>query len=511
MRKLANVALIALLAALIAPAPAQAAATPWKLTLNRTSVAPGGSAGLRLSVDTPAVGTNRNEYDLVFDISRAQGLITLRPNFSTPCTTTATTLTCALNNRGFSGAVALTAASDAPAGTTVPLPGRIVAGGRTVATATGAVTVAEPISMTPVQLQDDVSVVTGATTNLAAGIRNTGDRPITGVVLRLQTAVGMRTPDLANCTPIEGRGAVRPTAGAACLFEGELAPGQEYRLATPWPVTATDAVWAPSQWLSSFTWYTVQDWLDQGFALPGSGDGDELRLNPAPGAVGETLPQTEVDPNANPDNNVDEWQLRVTGRNHSTFTVKGDTVSGRVGQTVTVRTSVRNNGPARLEGWGNDLAAFLTVTVTPPAGTTVVGHSKLCQPFNVDYPTPGVPWPDGADFNDGNYYCWTGMFEGLPYFPGETVTFDFKLRVDKPGALRGKIRTRLVPVEAPPVDQEAAIVVNAAGAPPTDGDGGEGGGDGGLPITGSNTMAAALIGLLLLVAGAATRFATRRR
>ncbi|MCO8271106.1 hypothetical protein M1L60_10925 [Actinoplanes sp. TRM 88003] len=511
MRRLTSAALIALLAAFIAPAPAQAAATPWKLTVGRDSVVPGNQTVLQLSVDTANAALV--QFDLIFDTTAAQGVITLQPLFSaTNCTTTATALTCTHTSRGFSGGgLRVTAAAGAPVGTAVTLPARIVADGKTVATATGTVTVAEQVSLTPVQAQDDVSVATGATANLAAGLRNAGDRPITGVVLRLQTAVGMRTPDFANCTAVPGRGPIRPTAGAACLFEGALAPGEEYRLATPWPVTASDAVWAPSNWLSSLTWYTAQDWVDQGFALPGGGSGAELTLSPAPVPVTDPAPQTEIDPN--PDNNADEWQLAVTGRNNSTFTVKGDTANAKVGQTVKVRTSVRNNGPARLEGWGNDSAAYLTVTITPPAGTKVVSHSKLCQPFNVDYPTPGVPWPDGADFNDGNYYCWTGMFEGLPYLPGETVNFDFTLRVTKPGTLRGKIRTVLAPSGATPIPQEQPIVINGtAAATPDDGDGKDDGGEGGgLPITGTNTATLALIGLALLLVGASTRFVTRHR
>ncbi|GID29554.1 hypothetical protein [Paractinoplanes brasiliensis] len=510
MRKLASTALIALLAVLIVPMPARAAATPWKLTIGRTGVVPGTTtSALRLSVDPPASALT--PYELIFDITAAQGLLTLQFPFSPACTTTATTVTCAQNDRGFSGALRVTAEPDAPIGATVALPTRIVAGGKTVAAASGTVTVAEEVSLTPVQAQDDVSIPTGTTANLAAGLRNSGERPVTGVVLRLQTAVGMRTPAFSNCTPIQGRGAVLPTSGAACLFEGSLAPGQEYRLATPWPLTATDAVWAPSQWWSSFTWYTAQNWIDQGFALPGGGSGTELALTPAPGEVTETVPQIEIDPNSNPDNNIDEWELTVTGRNHSTFTVRGDKVTGQVGKTVTVRTSVRNNGPARLESWGNASAPYLTVTVTPPAGTTVVAHSELCQPFNVNAPTPGLPWPDGADFNDGNYYCWTGMFQGLPYFPGETVTFDFTLRINKPGTLRGLIRTELVPIGAPSVIQQQPILVNAAGAPAPSPTAPAQGGGGGLPITGGNTAAVALIGLALLVVGAATRLAARRR
>ncbi len=129
-------------------------------------------------------------------------------------------------------------------------------------------------------------------------------------------------------------------------------------------------------------------------------------------------------------------------------------------------------------------------------------------------PPPGAPFPADAHAGDGNFYCFTEPVEGVPYRPGRTVDFDFTLSIDRPGTLRGTITTeRLGPAPAgdpDPSDDSAAIVITASGANPGGGSGG-GGSGGGLPITGTDTTTAALIGLALLVAGAVTRVATRRR
>ncbi|MCO8271103.1 LPXTG cell wall anchor domain-containing protein [Actinoplanes sp. TRM 88003] len=499
MRRLVGAALITLLAAL-APAAAAQAAPAWdyELSLAHTSLAPGTAKSMRVHFNPPTTNPPR-DYRLVFDFSALSGIATLTPWPSARCTTTATTLDCPAV---YEAQLVVTAAPGAELGASAKVTVRGVLGTRTLATTTATVTVAEQAALTAVDAQDDLSVATGGTTGLSAAVRNTGDRPVTGVVLQLRTAIGIRSAGHSNCVPITAAPTIlQPQAGAACLFDAELAPGQTYRLATPWQVTATDAVWAPSEWISSFTWYTAQDYQDLGRPLPAGGSGPELEL--APVAAARAVPQTEPDTL----DNADDWSLSVTGDNRSPFTVKGTTATGTVGRTVTARLSVRNEGPARLESWGHPAGGYLTVTVRPPAGTTVVKHPDRCEPFVSGYPGPDAPWPPGVLPNDGNYYCFTDFWRGNPYLPGRTETFDFTFRVDKPGTLRGEIRTELHSVDVK--RQQAPIVITATAAGAGDDGGGEGGG-GSLPITGSNTAVVALIGLTLLVAGGAARLATRR-
>ncbi|MBU2668411.1 hypothetical protein KOI35_33350 [Actinoplanes bogorensis] len=486
-----GLALIAVLAALIPAAPAQAA-PGQKLRMDNVSVSPGGPTKLIRATFTAPADNQAPPFDVVFDITAAAELVTIKPYG--PCTTTATTITCkALRGTFYESPLDITAKPGAAIGARAELPVRAVADGTTLASATGTVTIAESTDLVALQLQDDITVATGATFGLSAGVRNESDRPVTGVVLELGTVRGLDTAAHSNCA--------RAGYATACHFDTELAPGQEYRLSTPLQITATDETWAPSRWQSSFNWYTDQDWADGDRTIP-TGSGPELTLEPVVAA--RAVPQT--DPQNN--NNSDFWVVTLTGSNRSNFTARGAEASAQVGDTITVRVGVHNNGPARLEGYGAALGSYLTVGVTPPAGTTVVKAPALCEPYNVDGPL-SPPWPPGAAIDDGNYYCFHPNDDISQFDPGKTVTWEFKLRVTRPGTLRGKIFTHVVaPSQFPqgdpdPADDDAAIVINATGA--------GGGTGGGLPITGTNTAVVALIGLALLLAGAVTRVATRRR
>ncbi|MCY1138342.1 LPXTG cell wall anchor domain-containing protein [Actinoplanes sp. Pm04-4] len=498
MRRFASVALIAVFAALM-PAAAAQAAPGWTLTLSNVSVQPGGAArGMHVQYRFP---DQTPPGELVFDLTALNAIATVTPPSGiTRCTAAATTLTCDGTSDAFDLSVA--ANPGTPLGASALVTVRAVVEGTTRATATGRVTIAEQVALTAVDTQGDVSLPTGTSTDVTAAVRNTGDSPVRGVVLEWRAVRGITSTPHRNCAPTE--------RGAACLFETELAPGATYRLATPWRITASRAVWAPSQWSSSFIWHTAQDWIDPGRALP-SGSGPELELTPATSTLAD--PQTEIDVR----DNADGWDLAVTGVNQSNFTAIGDTARAKVGKTVPVRLGMRNNGPAGIEGWDRAQGSYLVITFTPPSGTTVVGRSPLCRSFPT-LPFPG-PYPPDGHPDDGKLYCFTSELDGVPYLPYRTVNFDFILRVDQPGTLRGSINvSRQGPPPAgdpDPSDDTAAVIINPAGPTPTPGDGeggGNGGGEGGgLPITGTNTTALALIGLALLLAGATARVATRRR
>ncbi|MCO8271105.1 hypothetical protein M1L60_10920 [Actinoplanes sp. TRM 88003] len=170
--------------------------------------------------------------------------------FNPRCVAAATTITCPTADLG-ALTFSVTAKAGAEIGADVPLPVRVVLDGTARATSTGRVTIAEPVALTAVDTQGDVSLATGASTALSAAVRNSGDAAINGVVLELRTVRGITSARHSTCVPTE--------LGAACFFDTELAPGATYRLATPWQITASPAVWAPSQWASSFVWHTAQD------------------------------------------------------------------------------------------------------------------------------------------------------------------------------------------------------------------------------------------------------------
>jgi hypothetical protein len=498
MRRLASILMIGMLAALVPVAAAHAAPTA-QVGMGNVSLAPGGVTKRLDAGFAPADGqVPAAPFAFVFDIAAVAELATIEP--LRPCTVSATTMTCPVAPEdNYEMPLALTAKPDAKIGAFAALTVRVVLDGRTLARGTSRVTIAEGVELAATEPIGAISVPTGETVELNAGVRNAGERAVTGVVMAFTADDGIEPAHYRNCVAID--------LGAACTFDSELAPGQEYRLSSPFRVTATDALWAPSKWNVTIAWSTAQDYADRGGPLPSGGDGPELTLVAAPAALG--VPQTDVDP----------WSdyafgtIEITGDNRSNVTAIGARARAEVGQTITVRIGVRNNGPASLIGYGRELGSYLTVGMTPPAGTTVVKVPTLCEPFNMGDLIP-PPWPPGANYDDGNFYCFGGPYYDSGYAPRETVTWEFRLRIDKPGALRGRIFTQVItPKNAPkgdpvPSDDTAAIVITAAAVDT----GGEGGSDGGgLPITGSDTTAIALIGLALLLAGAVTVQVTRPR
>ena len=503
MRRLICTAVVMLVCALAPATAARAAAAGPRLMMQNVTVVPGGATKLIRATITAPESAPLTDYDVVFDIAAASRIVTIKAFGE--CVTTATRITCEGQPGSFHEApLEITARPGAAIGATATLPVRAVAGGRTLASDTGRVTIAESVDLAAALLQDDFAIATGTTAGLAAGVRNAGDKPVSRTVLTLYTAQGFRLGDYRNCAPSRPAGVAY---SAACVFDTVLEPGREYRLATPLRLTATDEVWAPSRWPGSLSWLTERDYLDEGNTVP-RGSGPELRLVEAPATLAATS-QTDV----NPRNDGDSWTMTVTGSNRSNITARGATAEAEVGDTITVRVSVRNNGPARLEGYGAAMGSYLTVGVTPPAGTTVVGRPDRCWPFHMNLPQAPA-WPPGAGFDDGNLYCFSdhdGSF--TPYAARETVSWDIRLRVDRPGTLRGEIFTQVVaPAGAPqgdpePADDKAAIVITAEGPAP----GGGGGTGGGLPITGSDTTAVVAAGVVFLILGAAARLATRRR
>jgi hypothetical protein len=451
MRRLTWLVLSGFLAALI-PAAAAGAAPGWQLRVDRVSLVPGGETKFfRASAQTPPADP-APDFTVVFDVAAANRIAVI--DAPDVCTTTATAITCPDSGSEFYDTpFEASARPDAAVGATASVPVRVVSGGRTVASAAGRITIAEGVDLAAVDLQGDASVATGATVGIAAGVRNAGDRPVTGIVLRLSTVRGFAVGPYRNCAALE--------FGAACHFDDTLAPGAELRLATPLALRATDAVWAPSRWPGSIAWVTAQDYADGGGTLPIRGTGPELTL--APAARAASLAQTDTVPN----NDFDTWDIAVTGSNRSNITARGAGVRGAVGSTVTARVGVRSSGPARLEGYGAQQGSYLTVTVTPPPGTTVVGVPRFCEQFNMDSPLP-PPWPPGAGFGDGNYYCFTDNAT-FALQPRQTVTWDFRLRIDRAGAHRGEIKTLVVgpegapPGDPKPTDDRAPIVITGRG------------------------------------------------
>jgi hypothetical protein len=216
---------------------------------------------------------------------------------------------------------------------------------------------------------------------------------------------------------------------------------------------------------------------------------------------------------------------------HADYQALGDTVEGKVGETVSITLGVRNNGPGRMNFRWMDADNSGTFVVTPPAGTTITG-----APGPGEQGDPGPLWsctPGKAGAK--SYTC---DIANTDFGPGDSVTQEFTVRIDRvvPGA-RGSVRAVENP-EYPNRDDDAsndttAIAVKATGsatsspspstsaspsATATPSPSGSGAGTSGGTTTGGGLAATGADGVLLragtavlLVAGGALVFLTARR
>ncbi len=160
---------------------------------------------------------------------------------------------------------------------------------------------------------------------------------------------------------------------------------------------------------------------------------------------------------------ADRGFTAATGTVRVTTTVQADyqpvtaTVRGRVGQTVTVRLGVRNNGPGRPLG-SETMGGF---KVVPPEGTTVTSI-----PYTIE--EDGGTWAcDRPAKSGGAFVCDIGTD---PFGPGpaqgRTTVIGFRVRIDRvvPGA-QGTIST-YGPFDRTPGNDRAVIAVDASPASP---------------------------------------------
>jgi len=165
----------------------------------------------------------------------------------------------------------------------------------------------------------------------------------------------------------------------------------------------------------------------------------------------------------------------------------GDDARGKVGSTVTAEVGVKNLGPAFARG-AEEPAALVMVVV--PTGTTVVSLPDGCALYNRRMRA---------------YLCATRVD---PFEAGDSITWPFRLRVDRAGELTGAVGVRASEDESRLTDNTASFFVNRAS--------GTGGGAGaedepGLPVSGPPVGLLVATGLLFVAAGAAMCRAGRAR
>lgn len=279
-----------------------------------------------------------------------------------------------------------------------------------------------------------------------------------------------------------------------CTFDDEIAPGRAVRVGGSFGVTVPGDVSAPNTQTGTATWFTTQDWADvqSRYTLDQQGTGGVLRLEPTgarlPGA--SRAAQTDV----RPADNDTAVELTVTGNQRADLAADEVRVTARVGETVPVKIGYTNRGPASSSNGGRDFYTIVRMTV--PKGVTAVKAPRNCLDADIQDEEGGRP---GARA----YLCY--QYDVI--HPGGKVALPFSFRIDRAGTLTGETELLYGPVDTEDLDPRndtARILVNPAS-------GGQGGDDGSLPITGSPTGLVATVGGLLLVAGAGSYLAARRR
>ncbi|MEU1854342.1 hypothetical protein ABZ499_35155 [Streptomyces sp. NPDC019990] len=361
-------------------------------------------------------------------------------------------------------------------------------------------------------------IAPGAVFERTPAFADTGAAPADkGVMLLVQDSDGVfLARDHSNCHYSD-----RPDVGAWCRFDTPVAPGSAYETDAPLRYTvAADTMYGDNTYVVWPVGGTPPDSFDPS-DFPETGTGAPLGLKSVASGSGFTGPGYGT----------------FATTQHADYQALGDTVEGKVGETVSITVGVRNTGPGRMDFQWTDADNSGTFVVTPPAGTTITG-----APGPGEQGDPGPLWnctPHKAGAK--SYTCDIGSTD---FRPGDSVTQEFTVRIDRvvPGS-RGSVQAVENP-DHPNRDDDAAndtaaIAVKATdsatsspspsasvspsgtaspSAMPTASPSGSGAGTGSGTTTGGGLAATGADGVLLragtavlLVAGGALVFLTARR
>ncbi|MFF7356152.1 MULTISPECIES: hypothetical protein [Streptomyces] len=262
-------------------------------------------------------------------------------------------------------------------------------------------------------LTDHTGLKVGSTVSEPVRFSNVGDRPAKGVQTVLAASPGLDFADhYANCK----YGSNGTIHFAECYPKGAIGIGETAALAAPVRLRVNSAAL-----------YTYLDTLTAPLGQPGWPDGQGIkwtwgtgstlklkviragRRSSAP-AGSVSLPQS---------GKVTDYRIAsLQARNTADFGVTGASARAGQGKNATFAFQLSANGPATLyDRSGGD--GVPTVWVTLPAGTTAVGHSADCAPWQENNPTAEAHGP---------YVC--GL-SSIVLTKGKTARFSLTLRVDE--------------------------------------------------------------------------------
>ncbi|WP_406080877.1 LPXTG cell wall anchor domain-containing protein [Micromonospora sp. NBC_00858] len=480
-------------AAAEAPAAAAAPAADVAIYANSVTVAPDGP---QKWVELNPVGSRRpSAYTVRVDRSAVAAFADVEEEGERACTTEGAIITCTGDDKPDSTdllSLRVTARAGAEVGQRGELLFTVTVPGVGTGTYRSTVAIGEGVDLaTESELSLDGTL--GSSVTVPLRVANAGTKTVNGAVLYVFGSYGF-TPSkrYENC---EYSDSVTEMSGFACTFDDSLAPGAAVGVDPTFGGTIPADSWAPNRHLSWAFWFTPADWAEfrnqyrpEGPLGP-KGTDPALKLVPVSGAQARSLGQTDTE-SVNNDTTV---TLTVAGDQRADAAAVGATVTGAVGATVPMTVGYTNNGPARAGADGQQGLAIATM-VTLPVGVTAVTVSKSCVDPTEEEWLPGKP---GAR----HYECTAGHTIAR----GERATFEFGLRIDRPGSQSGTVKLYTYSGDGPlkdlnPANDSAKIMVNPAG-----------GGGGSLPITGASTGLIAGLGGLLIALGVGGYLLSRRR
>jgi hypothetical protein len=230
---------------------------------------------------------------------------------------------------------------------------------------------------------------------------------------------------------------------------------------------------------------------------PPSHTGHEVRLSkPVPPAAQAPGPPAD----AHPGDDVAEFVWELSGI-HRDIAALATTVTAAVGATVEVNIGVVNKGPAAVDGVFNDTGVGFFFT--PPSNSDVTAVPQSCSSIVNDGGPPlqyGLFYYPGAPHGD-YYVCGAGNF--IPV--GATATTKITLKITKATGTKGLVSLHSL-YETPnqaykddvATDDQADVLVGPSVVGPSTG----GNVLTSLPVTGAPLATIAIIGVVILAAGA---------
>jgi len=288
---------------------------------------------------------------------------------------------------------------------------------------------------------------------------NTGTAALDKVYLQYSVTRGLSHTELpSNCVryDVGSYDELPEKSYAICEFDQTVEPG---------------VVYAPEKALTlNVLDYALHDELRVVVDVDGSLPGDETG-RPVPGTgpavkLVEKPDATPAEPGSGEHEGWDDAHISVNAANTADLQLTGNKLSGKVGDTVSLKVTLTNAGPGWVLGEQDNSATKIRVTI--PAGTTVTKEAPC------------------AKVRAGVYECGTGQ----RWLKENAVEYrTFKLRIDK--AVTGAKATAKLTGQARPYDKNPENDSITLPLDVTDGSSGNGGGsagtDGGSSSTGGGS------------------------